>query len=110
MAENRPGKCFRLYTKWSFENELEDQNSPEVQRTNLGGVVLMLKSIGIDDMINFDFMDAPPPETLMKALEQLYALPWGRLAPRTEVVRVCTAQHRRSAVGTSARGGTPSGR
>ena len=35
--------------------------------TNLGGVVLMLKSIGIDDLINFDFMDAPPPETLMKA-------------------------------------------
>merc|ERR1719201_1107975 len=31
----KPGKCFRLYTKWSFENELEDQNSPEVQRTNL---------------------------------------------------------------------------
>ena len=74
-GKNRPGKCFRLYTKWSFENELEDQNSPEVQRTNLGGVVLMLKSIGIDDMINFDFMDAPPPETLMKALEQLYPPP-----------------------------------
>merc|ERR1719359_1100097 len=70
----KPGKCFRLYTKWSFEHELEDQNAPEIQRTNLGGVVLMLKSIGIDDLINFDFMDAPPPETLMKSLEQLYAL------------------------------------
>ena len=88
MAENRPGKCFRLYTKWSFENELEDQNSPEVQRTNLGGVVLMLKSIGIDDMINFDFMDAPPPETLMKALEQLYPLPCENLSPRLEVVQL----------------------
>jgi pre-mRNA-splicing factor ATP-dependent RNA helicase DHX16 len=40
----------------------------------LGTVVLMLKSLGIDDLINFDFMDPPPPETLIRALEQLYAL------------------------------------
>ena len=25
-------------------------------------------------MIHFDFMDPPPPETLIRALEQLYAL------------------------------------
>lgn len=34
----------------------------------------MLKSLGIDDLINFDFMDPPPPETLIRSLEQLYAL------------------------------------
>merc|ERR1712232_782709 len=70
----KPGKCFRLYTKWSFEHELDDDNAPEIQRSNLGHVVLMLKSIGIDDLLHFDFMDPPPPETLIKALEQLYAL------------------------------------
>jgi len=70
----KPGKCFRMFTKWSFEHELEDDNSPEIQRSNLGHVVLMLKSIGIDDLLHFDFMDPPPPETLIKALEQLYAL------------------------------------
>lgn len=69
-----PGKAYRLYTKWSFEHELEDDNAPEIQRSNLGHVVLMLKSIGIDDLLHFDFMDPPPPETLIKALEQLYAL------------------------------------
>merc|ERR1719197_2250149 len=69
-----PGKAYRLYTKWSYEHELEDDNAPEIQRSNLGHVVLMLKSIGIDDLLHFDFMDAPPPETLIKALEQLYAL------------------------------------
>lgn len=69
-----PGKAFRLYTKWSFEHELDDDNAPEIQRSNLGHVVLMLKSIGIDDLLHFDFMDPPPPETLIKALEQLYAL------------------------------------
>ena len=30
--------------------------------------------MGIDDLLHFDFMDSPPPETLIKALEQLYAL------------------------------------
>ena len=69
-----PGKCFRLYTKWAYLNELDDNTIPEIQRTNLGSVVLMLKSLGINDLIHFDFMDPPPAETLIRALEQLYAL------------------------------------
>jgi len=69
-----PGKCFRLYTAWSFANELDDNTVPEIQRTNLGSVVLMLKSLGIDDLIHFDFMDPPPAEIMIRALEQLYAL------------------------------------
>eukprot|EP00923_Selenidium_pygospionis_P045261 GHVN01078096.1.p1 GENE.GHVN01078096.1~~GHVN01078096.1.p1 ORF type:complete len:923 (+),score=166.05 GHVN01078096.1:32-2800(+) len=70
----RPGKSFRLYTKWSYEREMEDANIPEILRTNLSNVVLSLKSLGIDDLINFDFMDPPPPETLIKSLELLYGL------------------------------------
>eukprot|EP00916_Digyalum_oweni_P003661 GHVL01006536.1.p1 GENE.GHVL01006536.1~~GHVL01006536.1.p1 ORF type:complete len:840 (+),score=193.99 GHVL01006536.1:524-3043(+) len=70
----RPGMCFRLYTRFSYEKELEDSNVPEIQRTNLGNVVLMLKSLGIDDLIHFDFMDPPAPESLIRSLEQLYAL------------------------------------
>uniref|UniRef100_A0A914YD18 RNA helicase n=1 Tax=Panagrolaimus superbus TaxID=310955 RepID=A0A914YD18_9BILA len=69
-----PGKCFRLYTAWSYQNELEDQPIPEIQRTNLGNVVLMLMSLGIYDLIHFDFLDPPPHETLVSALEHLYAL------------------------------------
>ncbi|KAF0990878.1 hypothetical protein HZS_844, partial [Henneguya salminicola] len=69
-----PGKCFRLYTEWAFEKELEDNIIPEIQRTNLGNVVLLLKSLGINDLLHFDFMDPPPAETLILALEQLYAL------------------------------------
>jgi len=37
-------------------------------------VVLVLKSLGINDLIGFEFMDPPPGETLMRALELLYAL------------------------------------
>ena len=57
-----PGKCFRLYTSWSFENEMDDFMVPEIQRTNLGNVVLLLKSLGINDLIHFDFLDPPPAD------------------------------------------------
>ena len=69
-----PGKCFRLYTKFAFHNELDESTMPEIQRTNLNSVVLLLMSLGITDLMDFDFMDAPPAETLIRALEILYAL------------------------------------
>jgi HrpA-like RNA helicase len=69
-----PGKCFRLYTKWSFYNELELNPTPEILRVNLVGVILLLLSLGINDLVNFDFMDRPSTETIGKSLELLYAL------------------------------------
>ena len=69
-----PGKCFRLYTAYNYYNDMEDNTIPEIQRTNLANVVLSLKSLGIHDLINFDFMDPPPSEALLKALELLFAL------------------------------------
>ncbi|XP_052238691.1 pre-mRNA-splicing factor ATP-dependent RNA helicase DHX16-like [Dreissena polymorpha] len=80
------GKCFRLYTAWAYKNELEDNTVPEIQRTNLGNVVLLLKSLGINDLIHFDFMDPPPHETLVLALEQLYAL--GALNHKGELTKL----------------------
>lgn len=35
---------------------------PEIQRTNLASTVLQLKAMGINDLLSFDFMDAPPTE------------------------------------------------
>ncbi|MCJ1405976.1 hypothetical protein MMC19_000041 [Ptychographa xylographoides] len=81
-----PGKCFRLYTRWSYFNELEESTTPEIQRTNLNSVVLLLKSLGINDLIEFDFMDPPPAETLIRALEQLYAL--GALNDKGELTKI----------------------
>ncbi|XP_024969218.1 pre-mRNA-splicing factor ATP-dependent RNA helicase DEAH1-like isoform X1 [Cynara cardunculus var. scolymus] len=69
-----PGKCFRLYTAYNYFNDLDDNTVPEIQRTNLANVVLSLKSLGIHDLLNFDFMDPPPAEALLKALELLFAL------------------------------------
>lgn len=41
---------------------------PEIQRANLSNIVLELKAMGINDLINFDFMDPPPVQTLIAAL------------------------------------------
>ena len=69
-----PGKCYRLYTKVAFDNEMLPTSVPELQRTNLGNVVLQLKAMGINDLLGFDFMDPPPAATLVAAMESLFAL------------------------------------
>ncbi|GEQ70695.1 hypothetical protein JCM33374_g4374 [Metschnikowia sp. JCM 33374] len=89
-GRTRPGKCFRLYTEEAFKKELIEQSYPEILRSNLASTVLELKKLGIDDLVHFDFMDPPAPETMMRALEELNYLqclsdegdltPLGRLA------------------------------
>lgn len=89
-GRTRPGKCFRLYTEEAFKKELIEQSYPEILRSNLSSTVLELKKLGIDDLVHFDFMDPPAPETMMRALEELNFLacldddgnltPLGRLA------------------------------
>jgi len=38
---------------------MQENTYPEILRSNLGSVVLQLKKLGIDDLVHFDFMDAP---------------------------------------------------
>jgi len=70
-GRTRPGKCFRLYTEASFKKELHEQTHPELLCSNLSMTVLQLKKLGIEDLVHFDLMDPPAPETLMRALEEL---------------------------------------
>lgn len=44
---------------------------PEIQRTNLANVVLLLKSLGVQDLLQFHFMD-PPPQVLQDYLVEFY--------------------------------------
>ncbi|KAH6676374.1 P-loop containing nucleoside triphosphate hydrolase protein [Halenospora varia] len=57
-----PGKCFRLYTEAAFQSEMLPTSIPEIQ------------PMGINDLLHFDFMDPPPTNTMLTALEELYAL------------------------------------
>ncbi len=69
-----PGFCFRLYTDRQFRDELMESAVPEIQRTNLSNVVLLLKTLGIQNLLEFDFMDPPPQENIMNSLYQLWIL------------------------------------
>ncbi len=69
-----PGKCYRLYTELAFKTEMLPTSVPEIQRTNLASTVLQLKAMGVNDLLHFDFMDRPPAQTLVAAMENLYAL------------------------------------
>lgn len=69
-----PGKAFRLYTEAAFQTEMLPTTIPEIQRQNLSTTILMLKAMGINDLLHFDFMDPPPTNTMLTALEELYAL------------------------------------
>ncbi|KEG15222.1 RNA helicase [Trypanosoma grayi] len=67
------GKCFRLYTAQAFES-LAENTVPEIQRSSLISVVLQMKSLRIERIMDFEFMDAPNPRGVAKAEETLMLL------------------------------------
>ncbi|KAL0906039.1 hypothetical protein M5K25_024500 [Dendrobium thyrsiflorum] len=70
----RSGKCFRLYTEDYFVKEMPAEGIPEMQRSNLVSSVIQLKALGIDNILGFDWLASPPPESMIRALEVLYSL------------------------------------
>ena len=69
-----PGQAYRLYTEKAYRDELYIQTIPEIQRTNLSNTVLLLKSLGVKDLLDFDFMDPPPQDVISTSLFDLWAL------------------------------------
>ena len=79
------GSCYRLYTERAALQEMYPQQIPEIQRTNLANTLLLLKTLGIDDLIKFPFLDPPPRETVMSSLYELWSIGaldnFGKLTP-----------------------------
>lgn len=77
------GECFRLFTVYTFKNELPPETVPEIMRCSLSAAVLQLKALGVDNLLQFDFVDSPSTEALERSLDHLYFLgaikPDGRL-------------------------------
>ena len=69
-----PGTCYRLFTEAAFMSEMLETTVPEIQRTNLGNVVLLLKSLNVDNLLDFDFMDPPPQDNMINSMFQLWIL------------------------------------
>lgn len=69
-----PGMAFPLYTQGQFQREMLSANVPEIQRTNLANVVLLLKSLQVENLLHFPFMDPPPQENIVASMYQLWTL------------------------------------
>jgi len=64
-----PGTCYRLWTESGHLNRPE-KNTPEIQRSDLAEVVLLLHSLGIKRAADFDWLDKPDKQAVERA-EQL---------------------------------------
>ena len=79
-----PGIAVRLWTEREHAQRLL-QELPEVKRLDLAEVVLTLKAAGIDDIVNFPWLEKPEPKALERAetlLEDLGAIGAAATSPR----------------------------
>ncbi len=69
---------------------------PEITRTDMTTPILQLKSLGIDDLMKFEWVTAPPAECVLRALEGLFASGMigedGRLTIMGEQVAECPVE------------------
>ncbi|XVF32822.1 hypothetical protein REPUB_Repub17cG0115800 [Reevesia pubescens] len=69
-----PGHCYRLYSSAVFSNILPNFSCAEISKIPVDGVVLLMKSMGIDKVANFPFPTSPGPTALVEAERCLKAL------------------------------------
>ncbi len=68
-----PGRAIRLWSESSHARRAEFE-SPEIERVDLAGAMLLLKAAGIDDPTKFRWLTPPPAEAIDRALQQLHDL------------------------------------
>ncbi|GAB2283264.1 hypothetical protein Dimus_017786 [Dionaea muscipula] len=68
-----PGQCYRLYSPDDFEL-MPAHQEPEIRRVHLGIAVLKILALGIKNIQEFDFIDAPSPEAIDLAINNLKQL------------------------------------
>jgi ATP-dependent helicase HrpB len=68
-----PGVCYRLWTESGQLNRPE-RNTPEIQRSDLAEVVLLLHSLGIKHAAEFDWLDKPEKQAVERAEQLLITL------------------------------------
>ncbi len=87
-----PGTCHRLWTQSGHLNRPE-RNTPEIQRSDLAEVVLLLHSLHIRKAAQFDWLDKPDPAAVERAENLLRML--GALDEATDELTPIGQQMRR---------------
>ncbi|GIY51042.1 ATP-dependent RNA helicase DEAH12, chloroplastic [Caerostris darwini] len=69
-GRTQPGVCYRMYSKKNFHEDMPDSSTPEILKTNLQKALLKLYQFGIEPT-QFDFVESPKEEAVVRSLESL---------------------------------------
>ncbi|XP_068939394.1 probable ATP-dependent RNA helicase DHX37 [Petaurus breviceps papuanus] len=72
-GRTEPGHCYRLYSSAVF-SDFEKFSPPEITQRPVEDLVLQMKALNIEKVVNFPFPSPPPMEALVAAEELLTAL------------------------------------
>lgn len=81
-----PGHCYRLYSSAIYERDFAEYAEPEILRMPVEGIVLQLKSMNLQHVVNFPFPTPPDRQSLAKAEKLLTHI--GALTAHGEVTPV----------------------
>ncbi|KAK0727343.1 P-loop containing nucleoside triphosphate hydrolase protein [Lasiosphaeria miniovina] len=81
-----PGHCWRLYSSAVYERDFSEFSQPELLRMPLEGVVLQLKSMNLQHVVNFPFPSPPDRQSLIKAEKVLSYL--SAISPSGQITRI----------------------
>nr|XP_015099253.1 probable ATP-dependent RNA helicase DHX37 [Vicugna pacos] len=85
-GRTEPGHCYRLYSSAVF-GDFEKFPPPEITRRPVEDLILQMKALNIEKVINFPFPTPPSVEALIAAEELLIALGALEAPPKTERVK-----------------------
>ncbi|KAK1315489.1 hypothetical protein QJS10_CPA06g02024 [Acorus calamus] len=72
-GRTEPGQCYRLYTENEFQL-MPIHQEPEIRKVHLGIAVLRILALGVKNVREFDFVDAPGSEAIEMAIRNLIQL------------------------------------
>lgn len=68
------GEVYRLFSQNMLQREMKREPIPQILRTDLTNILFQLKSLGIDKIVNSDFITAPYVQSLVKGFGNLFQL------------------------------------
>lgn len=72
-GRTEPGRCYRLYSEADYQS-MDLNQEPEIRRVHLGVAVLRILALGVKNVLDFDFVDAPSPSSIEMAIRNLIQL------------------------------------
>jgi len=72
-GRTEPGRCYRLYSEADYQS-MEPNQDPEIRRVHLGVAVLKILALGVKNVQDFDFVDAPCTSSIERAIGNLIQL------------------------------------